>query len=80
MNNEKVRKLKYITIFILDIIIFIFAVILLIIYKRNIINEYTTILLSLICLISTKLTSILRKRTDKFYSKYDINIRENKKR
>lgn len=62
MNKEKVKKLKYITIFILDIIIFIFAVILLIIYKKNIINEYTTILLSLICLISTKLTSILRKR------------------
>ena len=85
MNKEKIKKLwlkskEYKTILILDIIIFIFAIMLIIFYKKHMINEYITIILSLIILISIKLTGVLlRKRAIKFYSKYGINIRENKK-
>jgi hypothetical protein len=86
MDKEKIRKLwlksrEYKTILILDIIILILAIMIVIFYKRHIINNYTTIVLSLIIFISVKLTGILlRKRAYKFYSKYGINIRENKKR
>lgn len=84
MNKEKIKKLwlkskEYKTILILDIIIFILALMLLIFYKLNKIGKYTTIVLSLIIFISIKLTDILlRKSANKFYSKY--NIRENEKR
>ena len=87
MNKEKIKKLwlkskEYKTILILDIIIFIFAIMLIIFYKLHMINKYTTIILSLIILFNTKLTSkLLRKKKKFFYSKhgYDINI-ENEKR
>ena len=64
MNKEQVRKLwlksrQYKTIFILDIIIFILALMLIIFYKMNKIGKYTTIVLSLIIFISTTLTDIL---------------------
>ena len=86
MNKENIRKLwlksrKYKTIFVLYIIIFILALMLIIFYKMNKIGKYTTIVLSLIIFVSTKLTDILLiKSAIKFYSKYGINIRENKKR
>ena len=86
MDKEKVRKLwlksrEYKTILILDIIILILTIMTVIFFKMHIINNYTTIVLSLINFISIKLTDILlRKRAIKFYSKYGINIRENKKR
>lgn len=88
MDKEKVRKLwlksrEYKTILILDIIILILAIIMIIFYKMHIINNYTTIVLSLIIFISIKLTGrLLRKRAIKFYAKYgyDIVIRKENKR
>ena len=86
MDKEKIKKLwlksrEYKTILIFDIIIFIFAVMLIIFYKMHMINEYITIVLSLIILISTKLTSrLLTKKQKFFYSKYGINIKKEKKR
>ena len=88
MDKERIKKLwlkskEYNIILILDIIIFIFAIMLVIFYKMHMINEYTTIVLSLIILINTKLTSrLLRKKKKIFYSKYgyDIDIRKKKKR
>lgn len=86
MDKEKVRKLwlksrEYKTILILDIIILILAIMTVIFYKMHIINNYTTIVLSLIYFISIKLTGkLLRKSAIKFYSKYGINIKESKKR
>ena len=86
MDKEKIRKLwlksrKYKTIFVLYIVIFILALMLLIFYKLNKIGKYTTIVLSLIIFVSVKQTDILRKNAKfKFYSKYGINIRENEKR
>ena len=71
MNKEKVRKLwlksrEYKTILILDIIILILAIMTVIFYKMHIIDNYTTIVLSLINFISIKLTSILlRKKVKK---------------
>ena len=85
MDKEKIKKLwlksrEYKTILIFDIIIFIFAVMLIIFYKMHMINEYITIVLSLIIFVSVKQTDILRKNAKfKFYSKYGINIRENEK-
>jgi uncharacterized membrane protein len=85
MNKEKIRKLwlksrKFKTIFILYIIIFISALMMIIFYKLNKIGKYTTIVLSLIIFISIKLTDILRKRAEfKFYSKYGNNIRKMKR-
>lgn len=88
MDKEKVRKLwlksrEYKTILILDIIILILAIMMIIFYKMHIINNYTTIVLSLIIFISIKLTGrLLRKNAIKFYAKYgyDIVIRKEKKR
>ena len=86
MDKEKIKKLwlksrEYKTILIFDIIIFIFAVMLIIFYKKHMINEYITIVLSLIILISTKLTSrLLTKNKKFFYSKYGIDIKKEKKR
>ena len=66
MDKEKVRKLWLKTILILDIIIFIFAIMTVIFYKMHIIDNYTTIVLSLINFISIKLTGILlRKKVKK---------------
>lgn len=90
MDKERIKKLwlkskEYNTILILNIIIFIFAIMLAIFYKKRIINGYTTIVLSLIILISTILTSRLLIKSKKiFYSKYgydiDIDIKKEKKR
>ena len=86
MNKEKIKKLwlkskEYKTILTLDIIIFIFAIMLIIFYKLHIINRYTTIVLALIILFNAKLTSkLLVKKKKIFYAKYGINIRENEKR
>ena len=66
MDKEKIKKLwlksrKYKTIFVLYIVIFILALMLLIFYKLNKIGKYTTIVLSLIIFVSVKQTDILRK-------------------
>jgi len=66
MDKEKVMKLWLKTILILDIIILILAIMTVIFYKMHIIDNYTTIVLSLINFISIKLTSILlRKKVKK---------------
>jgi len=66
MDKEKVRKLWLKTILILDIIILILAIMTVIFYKMHIIDNYTTIVLSLINFISIKLTGILlRKKVKK---------------
>ncbi len=86
MNKEKIKKLwlkskEYKTILTLDIIIFIFAIMLIIFYKLHMINRYITIVLALIILFNTKLTSkLLIKKKKIFYSKYGIIIKENEKR
>ena len=88
MDKKRIEKLwlkskEYITILILDIIIFILAIMLVIFYKTQMINRYMTIVLSLIILFSTKLTwRLLRKKKKIFYSKYgyDIDIEKEKKR
>lgn len=60
------EKLWLKTILILDIIILILAIMTVIFYKMHIIDNYTTIVLSLINFISIKLTSILlRKKVKK---------------
>lgn len=84
MDKNEVRKLwlkskEYKTIFILDMIIFIFAIVLIIFVRMDKLNDYATIILSLIIFISVNCTRMLLiKRADKFYSKYGINIRERK--
>ena len=62
MDKEKVRKLWLKTILILDIIILILAIMTVIFYKMHIIDNYTTIVLSLINFISIKLTGILLRK------------------
>ena len=85
MDKEKIKKLwlkskEYNIILRLNIMIFIYAIMLVIFYKMRIINEYRTIVLSLIILINTILTSRLLIKSKKiFYSKYGIDIRKGKK-
>jgi len=62
MDKEKVRKLWLKTILILDIIILILTIMTVIFYKMHIIDNYTTIVLSLINFISIKLTGILLRK------------------
>lgn len=86
MDKERIKKLwlkskEYNTVLILDIILLIFAIMLVIFYKTQIINRYMTLVLSLIILFNSKLTYRLYIKKKKiFYSKYGYDIRKKKKR
>jgi len=88
MDKERIKKLwlkskEYNTILILDIILLIFAIMLVIFYKLQMINRYMTLVFSLIILYNAKLSyRLYRKKKKTFYSKYgyDIDIGKKKKR